>query len=79
MKLKVKCYLFCQLVHLPVLLLLIIAYLRFPQHNFSDLGAEKAVKDSTADKKPALRKAKSGAEPIIVHIVLKMAEFDHGV
>nr|GMD55566.1 2-phosphoglycerate kinase [Ipomoea batatas] len=39
---------------------------------------DKAVKYSTADEKPALRRAKSGAEPIIVHIVLKMAEFDHG-
>ncbi|CAH9053421.1 unnamed protein product [Cuscuta epithymum] len=39
---------------------------------------DDAVKDSTCDKKPSLQKAKSGAEPIIVHIVLNMAEFDHG-
>ncbi|VFQ74503.1 unnamed protein product [Cuscuta campestris] len=38
----------------------------------------ETVKDSTGDEKPSLRKAKSGAEPIIVHVVLKMAEFDHG-
>lgn len=36
------------------------------------------TKDSVADKKPILRREKSGVtEPVIIPIVLKMAEFDH--
>lgn len=35
------------------------------------------VKDSGAAQKPSHRREKSGAQPIIVPIVLRMAEFDH--
>ncbi|KAA8539791.1 hypothetical protein F0562_026483 [Nyssa sinensis] len=37
----------------------------------------ETLKDSGADRNPPVSKEKSGAEPIIVPIVLKMAEFDH--
>ncbi|KAL5569901.1 hypothetical protein UlMin_026476 [Ulmus minor] len=37
----------------------------------------EAVKDPDADKNATAKKEKSGAEPIIVPLVLKMAEFDH--
>lgn len=44
--------------------------------NELNIATDDAVKDS--DEKASPQKPKSGAEPIIVHIVLKMAEFDHG-
>lgn len=37
------------------------------------------MKDPKTDKNHPSGKEKSGAEPIIVPIVLKMAEFDHKV
>ncbi|XP_009787843.2 P-loop NTPase domain-containing protein LPA1 homolog 2-like isoform X2 [Nicotiana sylvestris] len=37
----------------------------------------ETVKDSGADQNPSHRREKSGAQPIIVPIVLRMAEFDH--
>ncbi|KAG9135251.1 hypothetical protein Leryth_024539 [Lithospermum erythrorhizon] len=37
----------------------------------------ETVENSDSDKSSAARKEKSGTEPIIVPIVLKMAEFDH--
>lgn len=39
----------------------------------------EAVKDPETDTNPPAGKEKSVAEPIIVPIVLKMAEFDHKV
>lgn len=40
----------------------------------------ESTKDPEADRNPLVKKEKSGAaEPIIVPIVLKMAEFDHKV
>lgn len=41
--------------------------------------ADEADKGSTVDKNPGGRKEKYGAQPIVVPIVLKMAEFDHEV
>nr|GME00654.1 2-phosphoglycerate kinase [Ipomoea batatas] len=38
---------------------------------------DEAVKSSTVDKNPSGRKEKYGAQPIVIPIVLKMAEFDH--
>ncbi|CAA2990988.1 Hypothetical predicted protein, partial [Olea europaea subsp. europaea] len=40
-----------------------------------DIG--ETVKDSEADKAPSVKREKSGPEPIIVPIILKMADFDH--
>ncbi|XP_059304985.1 uncharacterized protein LOC132056698 isoform X1 [Lycium ferocissimum] len=40
-------------------------------------GTGEKVKDSGADQNPSHRREKSGAQPIIVPIVLRMAEFDH--
>lgn len=37
------------------------------------------VKDGESIRPPALNKEKSGPEPIIIPIILKMAEFDHKV
>ncbi|KAK9292874.1 hypothetical protein L1049_020855 [Liquidambar formosana] len=37
----------------------------------------ETLKNAETDRIPPVRKEKSGAEPIIVPIVLKMAEFDH--
>ncbi|XP_022879456.1 uncharacterized protein LOC111397023 isoform X1 [Olea europaea var. sylvestris] len=37
----------------------------------------ETVKDSEADKAPSVKREKSGPEPIIVPIILKMADFDH--
>lgn len=37
------------------------------------------VKDAEENKTTVTRKEKSGGEPIIVPIVLKMAEFEHKV
>lgn len=42
-------------------------------------NAGETVKDSGADQNPSHRREKSGAQPIIVPIVLRMAEFDHKV
>ena len=41
--------------------------------------AGDALKDPGTDKNTPVKKEKSGAEPIIVPLVLKMAEFDHKV
>ncbi|KAK4363455.1 hypothetical protein RND71_018696 [Anisodus tanguticus] len=45
-------------------------------HEISENTGEK-VKDSGADQNPSHRSEKSGAQPIIVPIVLRMADFDH--
>lgn len=45
-------------------------------HEISENTGEK-VKDSGADQNPSHKREKSGAQPIIVPIVLRMAEFDH--
>lgn len=45
-------------------------------HEISENKGEK-VKDSGADQNPSHKREKSGAQPIIVPIVLRMAEFDH--
>ncbi|CAI9768232.1 unnamed protein product [Fraxinus pennsylvanica] len=37
----------------------------------------ETVRDSEADKAPSVKREKSGPEPIIVPIILKMADFDH--
>ncbi|XP_052186328.1 uncharacterized protein LOC127797451 [Diospyros lotus] len=37
----------------------------------------ETIKDLVTDRKPPVQKEKSGSEPIIIPIVLKMAEFDH--
>lgn len=37
------------------------------------------VKDANIIQTPAVKKDKSGPEPIIIPIILKMAEFDHKV
>ncbi|XP_076944822.1 uncharacterized protein LOC143615618 [Bidens hawaiensis] len=43
-----------------------------------DHGQNDTTKDQVADKKPTLEREKSGVtEPVIIPIVLKMAEFDH--
>lgn len=47
-------------------------------HCLSGNTGEK-VKDSGAAQKPSHKREKSGAQPIIVPIVLRMAEFDHKV
>lgn len=42
--------------------------------------SEDTTKDQVADRKPILKREKSGVtEPVIIPIVLKMAEFDHKV
>ncbi|KAM3320198.1 putative protein isoform X1 [Capsicum chacoense] len=45
-------------------------------HEISENMGEK-VKGSAAEQNPSHKREKSGAQPIIVPIVLKMAEFDH--
>ncbi|KAL3341890.1 hypothetical protein AABB24_026085 [Solanum stoloniferum] len=45
-------------------------------NEISENRGEK-VKDSGADQNPSHKREKSGAQPIIVPIVLRMAEFDH--
>ncbi|XP_049358526.1 uncharacterized protein LOC125823147 isoform X2 [Solanum verrucosum] len=45
-------------------------------NEISENTGEK-VKDSGADQNPSHKREKSGAQPIIVPIVLRMAEFDH--
>lgn len=47
-------------------------------HCLSGNAGEK-VKDSGAGQNPSHKREKSGAQPIIVPIVLRMAEFDHKV
>lgn len=37
------------------------------------------MKDAESIQPPAVNKEKSGPEPIIIPIILKMAEFDHKV
>lgn len=37
----------------------------------------ETIKDRPADRSPSTKKEKSGADPIIVPIVLKMSDFDH--
>ncbi|CAI9774978.1 unnamed protein product [Fraxinus pennsylvanica] len=37
----------------------------------------ETINDSEADKAPSVKREKSGPEPIIVPIILKMADFDH--
>uniref|UniRef100_A0A2P2JQ98 Uncharacterized protein MANES_06G133800 n=1 Tax=Rhizophora mucronata TaxID=61149 RepID=A0A2P2JQ98_RHIMU len=49
-----------------------------PDNKGSDhTGAGEIIKDPKKEGNSPVRKDKSGAEPIIVPIVLKMAEFDH--
>ena len=47
--------------------------------NYCWLDAGDALTDLDTDKKAPVTKEKSGPEPIIVPLVLKMAEFDHKV
>lgn len=39
----------------------------------------ETVRDPETEGNTSVRKEKSGAEPIIIPIILKMAEFDHKV
>lgn len=39
----------------------------------------ETLKDPEKEGNPSVKKEKSGTEPIIIPIVLKMAEFDHKV
>ncbi|CAA3008731.1 Hypothetical predicted protein [Olea europaea subsp. europaea] len=41
------------------------------------LAAGETIKDSEADKAPSVKREKSGPEPMIVPIIIKMADFDH--